>query len=124
MDGLHWLGLNYDEGPDIGGAYGPYRQTDRREIYQHMPKLLWNSGQCLSLLLHSDRLEKVRQEQMKRKENPHYDGTCRNLDPDEAAAALQTARNMSSVSRCQRKVQLPPHDHLARRHHNGEQAAQ
>ena len=33
IDGLHWLGLNYDEGPDIGGPYGPYRQTDRREIY-------------------------------------------------------------------------------------------
>ena len=34
MDGLRWLGLNYDEGPDVGGAFGPYRQTERREIYQ------------------------------------------------------------------------------------------
>ncbi len=88
MDGLRWLGLNYDEGPDVGGAYGPYRQTDRREIYQAHAKTLVNSGHAYPCFCAPDRLEKVRQEQMKRKENPHYDGTCRSLDPGEAARRM------------------------------------
>ncbi|MCA1899340.1 MAG: glutamate--tRNA ligase [Chloroflexi bacterium] len=85
MDGLRWLGLHYDEGPDVGGAYGPYRQTDRREIYQAHAKILVDSGHAYPCFCSPDRLEKLRQEQMKRKENPRYDGLCRSLDPDDAA---------------------------------------
>ena len=41
LAGLKWLGLNYDEGPDIGGEYGPYRQSERREIYKkYLEKLI------------------------------------------------------------------------------------
>ena len=85
IDSLRWLGLNYDEGPDIGGAYGPYRQTERRDIYSQHAKMLVDSGHAYPCFCTPDRLEKVRQEQQKRKENPHYDGTCRILSPDEAA---------------------------------------
>ena len=85
IDSLRWLGLNYDEGPDIGGAYGPYRQTERRDIYSQHAKILVDSGHAYPCFCTPDRLEKVRQEQQKRKENPHYDGTCRALSPDEAA---------------------------------------
>lgn len=85
MDGLRWLGLDYDEGPDIGGPYGPYRQSERKEIYQHYAKQLIDSGHAYYCFCTPDRLEQVRQEQQKRKEPVHYDGTCRNLDPDEAA---------------------------------------
>ena len=88
MDGLRWLGLYYDEGPDIGGAYGPYRQTDRREIYQARAKILVDSGHAYPCFCPPDRLEKARQEQMKRKENPRYDGACRSLDPDDAARRI------------------------------------
>ena len=85
MDGLRWLGLNYDEGPDVGGPFGPYRQTERREIYQQHAKMLVDSGHAYPCFCTPDRLEKMRQDQQKRKLPPHYDGLCRKLSPDEAA---------------------------------------
>jgi len=84
MDGLRWLGLEYDEGPDIGGPYGPYRQTERQETYQKWTRELVESGHAYYCFCTSDRLEKVRQEQQQQKLTPRYDGTCRRLDPDEA----------------------------------------
>jgi glutamyl-tRNA synthetase len=83
IDGLHWLGINYDEGPDIGGPSGPYRQTERREIYHEYAWKLVELGHAFPCFCTPERLDKVRQEQMKNKQNPRYDGTCRNLDPDE-----------------------------------------
>ncbi len=85
MDGLRWLGLNYDEGPDVGGPYGPYRQTERREIYHFHAKTLVDKGHAYPCFCTPERLEKVRGEQQRRKENPHYDGMCRVLASDEAA---------------------------------------
>jgi len=84
MDGLRWLGLEYDEGPDIDGPHGPYRQTERREIYTEFAWKLVELGHAFPCFCTPERLEKVRQEQMKNKQNPRYDGTCRALDPDEA----------------------------------------
>ena len=88
MDGLRWLGLEYDEGPDVSGKFGPYHQTERREIYTHHAKILINKGHAYPCFCTSEKLEKTRQEQMKRKENPHYDGTCRALAPGEAAKRM------------------------------------
>jgi glutamyl-tRNA synthetase len=88
MNGLRWLGLQYDEGPDIGGRFGPYRQTERREIYAQHAKILINNDHAYPCFCSTDRLEKVRQEQMKNKENPHYDGTCRRLDQDEGVRRI------------------------------------
>jgi glutamyl-tRNA synthetase len=85
MDGLQWLGIPYDEGPDIGGPYGPYRQTERLEIYQEHARILVEKDHAYPCFCSPDRLEKMRQEQQKRKESLHYDGTCRRLSPDEAA---------------------------------------
>ena len=90
IDGLHWLGLNYDEGPDIGGPHGPYRQTERRAIYSEYAWKLVELGHAFPCFCTPERLEKVRQEQMKNKQNPRYDGTCRQLDPDDA---LRRARS-------------------------------
>jgi len=84
IEGLRWLGLEYDEGPDIGGPYGPYRQTERQETYQKWISELVASGHAYYCFCTPDRLEKARQEQQKQKLNPRYDGTCRHLDPAEA----------------------------------------
>jgi glutamyl-tRNA synthetase len=84
IDGLRWLGIEYDEGPDIGGKYGPYRQTERGEIYTKWARELVERGHAFYCFCTADRLEKVRQQQMKDKQNPKYDGTCRNLDLAEA----------------------------------------
>ena len=85
IDSLHWLGLNWGEGPDVGGAYGPYRQSERKEIYQQYARQLIDSGHAYYCFCSPERLEQVRQEQMKMKQTPRYDGVCRRLDPDEAA---------------------------------------
>jgi glutamyl-tRNA synthetase len=84
IDGLHWLGINYDEGPDTGGPHGPYRQTERRAIYNEYAWKLVELGHAFPCFCTPERLDKVRQEQMKNKQNPRYDGTCRALDPEEA----------------------------------------
>jgi glutamyl-tRNA synthetase len=83
IDGLHWLGINYDEGPDVGGPYGPYRQTERREIYHEYAWKLVELGYAFPCFCTPDRLKVVRQEQITKKENPRYDGFCRKLDLDE-----------------------------------------
>jgi glutamyl-tRNA synthetase len=84
IDGLHWLGLDYDEGPGVGGSFGPYRQTERGEIYSEYAWKLVEAGHAFPCFCTAERLEKVRQEQLSRKENPRYDGTCRALELGEA----------------------------------------
>lgn len=85
MTSLRWLGLEWDEGPDVGGPHAPYRQSLRRDIYQHYARQLINRGHAFYCFCTPERLEKMRQEQMKNKQPLRYDGTCRRLDPDEAA---------------------------------------
>jgi glutamyl-tRNA synthetase len=84
IDGLHWLGIEWDEGPDKGGPNGPYRQSERKALYQQYAQQLIENGQAYYCFCTPDRLEKVRQAQLKNKENPRYDGTCRRLDLEEA----------------------------------------
>jgi glutamyl-tRNA synthetase len=112
MDGLRWLGLQYDEGPDVGGKFGPYRQTERREIYQHHAKTLVDNGSAYPCFCTPERLEQVRQEQMKRKENPRYDGTCRVLAPDEAAKRIANGEAYTIRFKIPKEGVTVAHDHL------------
>jgi glutamyl-tRNA synthetase len=84
MDGLRWLGLEYDEGPDVGGPFGPYRQTERRDLYLEHANILVERGLAYPCFCTAERLEKVRAEQKQQKEASHYDGLCRRLAPDDA----------------------------------------
>jgi len=83
-DCLKWLGMQWDEGPDIGGPYGPYRQSERKEIYQKYAEQLVEKGKAFYCFCTPERLERVRQDQQKRKLPPHYDGTCRAIPLEEA----------------------------------------
>ncbi len=83
IDGLHWLGINFDEGPDVGGPFGPYRQTERRDIYNEYAWKLVELGHAFPCFCTPERLAKVRQDQINNKQNPRYDGTCRNLNLDQ-----------------------------------------
>lgn len=112
MDGLRWLGLQYDEGPDVGGPHGPYRQTERREIYQTHAKILVDKGHAYPCFCTPEHLEKVRQEQMKNKENPRYDGTCRNLDPDDAAKRIANGEPYTIRFKMPKEGVTVAHDHL------------
>ena len=85
MDCLRWLGLDYDEGPDIGGPYGPYRQSERKEIYQEYATKLIDMGHAFYCFCSVEHLDQVRKQQQAQGLSVHYDGTCRNLAPDEAA---------------------------------------
>ncbi|NMC28635.1 MAG: glutamate--tRNA ligase [Pelolinea sp.] len=84
MGNLRWLGMEWDEGPDVGGPYGPYRQSERKEIYQEYGEKLVESGFAYYCFCTPERLAKVREEKQRRKEPPHYDRTCRNIPIEEA----------------------------------------
>lgn len=88
MHGLRWLGLQWDEGLDVGGPYGPYHQSERKEIYLEYARKLVDSGNAYACFCSREHLDGVRQEQMKHKESLHYDGTCRNLSREVAAGRI------------------------------------
>jgi len=92
MDGLRWLGLEYDEGPDIGGPCSPYRQTERQELYHQRVGELIENGHAYTCFCVPERLEKVRQEQQKLKQPFRYDGTCRRLGLDEARQRIAAGK--------------------------------
>lgn len=81
---LHWLGLDYDEGPDVGGPYGPYRQSERGEIYRAHARNLLERGAAYRCFCTPERLDALRQEQRARKEDPRYDRLCLALPEGEA----------------------------------------
>jgi len=87
FDALHWLGLNWDEGPDVGGPYGPYRQSERTEIYREHADLLLANGTAYRCFCTAEELEAARQRQMAAKLPARYAGTCRHL-PEETISAF------------------------------------
>lgn len=88
INSLNWLGIPPNEGPVHGGGYGPYRQTERREIYNKYSWELVEMGSAFPCFCTAERLEKIRQEQLSRKENTRYDGTCRSLGLEEARGRI------------------------------------
>lgn len=84
IDGLGWLGISYDEGPNIGGPYEPYRQSERKQIYLDYANKLVDMGNAFYCFCTPEHLAAVRAEQMKNKQSIHYDGTCRHLTQIEA----------------------------------------
>lgn len=88
FDALHWLDLNYNEGPDVGGDYGPYRQSERFEIYGDYAKELVNKGEAYYCFCDHDRLEKLRERQKAMSKAPGYDGHCRSLSKEEIEEKL------------------------------------
>jgi len=88
VESLRWLGLDWDEGPDVGGPNAPYHQSQRREIYQQHARQLIERGHAYYCFCTPQRLEEVRQQQRSQKMPQLYDGTCRKLEPDEADARI------------------------------------
>lgn len=85
---LKSAGLIHDEGPDVGGIYGPYVQSQRREIYLEYAKKLVDLGGAYYCFCTEDRLEQVRQSQKDAKQTPRYDGHCKSLTQQEIAEKL------------------------------------
>lgn len=81
---LRWLGLDYDEGPDVGGPFGPYRQSERSAIYREHADLLLARGAAYRCFCTAERLEALRREQRAAKLDPRYDRHCLSLPEAEA----------------------------------------
>lgn len=88
IDSLHWLGLQWDEGPDVGGPHGPYRQSERKALYQPLAEQLIKNGQAFYCFCTREELEASRNEQKARGVQPRYAGTCRDLPLAEAQARV------------------------------------
>ncbi len=85
-DTYHWLGIRWDEGPRVGGKYGPYFQSERTDLYREYAEKLVASGRGYYCFCTAERLEKLREEQAARGEGQGYDRHCRDLPSDEAGA--------------------------------------
>ena len=79
LDALTWLGLDWDEGPDVGGPYGPYRQSERLPMYVDAAQRLIDQGKAYRCVCTSERLDALRKSQQKAKQPPGYDRRCRDL---------------------------------------------
>ncbi|WP_419804417.1 glutamate--tRNA ligase [Terriglobus sp.] len=88
FDALRWVGLRWDEGPDVGGPHGPYRQSERTEIYREYCDKLVASGHAYRAFETPEELEAERKEQTAAKLPPKYNGPSRNYTPAQAEAAL------------------------------------
>ena len=84
LDALRWVGLDWAEGPDVGGPHAPYRQSERSDIYKKYAQELLDKGHAFRCFCTPEELDAMRAEQMARGENPHYDGRYANLSKEES----------------------------------------
>ena len=86
LHSLRWLGLDWDEGPEVGGDYGPYIQSERRDLYQKCAQQLLEGGHAYKCYCSTERLSRMRAEMAERKESMRsYDRHCRELSLEERA---------------------------------------
>ena len=84
LDDLKWFGVDWDEGPDVGGPHAPYRQSDRLAIYREHAERLVKEGKAYLCFCSQEELERDREAAMAEQRSPLYSGKCRGLDPAES----------------------------------------
>ena len=89
LEDLRWLGLHWEEGPDVGGPHKPYRQSERTELYQRTADELVARGRAYRCFCTEEALERKRKEAEAEQRPPHYDLTCYRLSPDEVKLRVQ-----------------------------------
>ncbi len=92
LGALRWLGLDWDEGPEIGGDFGPYRQSERMDIYADVAKRLRDAGFAYDCYCSTAELDERRERAMAEKRPPGYDGHCRDLSGAETDAFRAAGR--------------------------------
>lgn len=92
MDSLKWLGIQWDEGPDIGGDYGPYRQSERTKLYQTYLEKLIAENKAYFCFCSEEDLEIQRQYQLSLGQAPKYNGQCRDLKKEEKEKFLKEGK--------------------------------
>ncbi len=88
LNSLRWLGLTWDEGPEIGGPHGPYRQSERGAIYRKHAELLLRDGNAFRCFCTEERLEEMRKQQRATGRNAGYDGLCLKLPESEVKTRM------------------------------------
>ncbi len=109
LNGLRYLGLDWDEGPHIGGNYGPYTQTERLDIYQKYCRQLLENDQAYRCFCTPERLAEVRKERQKQHLSG-YDRHCRNLDPAQAAQRAAQGQNHTVRIKLPLEGEITVHD--------------
>ena len=89
IESLNWLGLTWDEGPDVGGEYGPYRQSERTKIYSEHVDILLQNKKAFRCFCTPERLDQLRKHQLQEKTQVGYDGHCLNLSDEEIESRLK-----------------------------------
>src|SRR5688500_8715723 len=89
LDDLRWLGLNWDEGPEVGGPVGPYRSSERLGKYQSRARVLIEEGRAYYCFCTPEQLEAERKEALANNLPSKYSGRCAELDPDESRRRVQ-----------------------------------
>lgn len=89
FDAMKWLGLTNDEGPNVGGPFAPYTQSERLGVYQEQVKKLIENGKAYYCFCTKERLDQVRADQQNRKELPRYDRFCRNIPLAESSKRVE-----------------------------------
>ena len=89
LDALHWTGITWDEGPDVGGPHAPYRQSERSAIYRRYADELLAKGDAFRCFCTPERLEAMRLSQRAAGVPQHYDGHCVSVPPEESAARAE-----------------------------------
>ena len=97
LESLRWLGLAWDEGPDVGGPHGPYRQSERSAIYTEYVRRLLDGGHAFTCFCTPERLAEMRESQRAAKQPPRYDGLCATLTQEDARS--KSAAGIPSVVR-------------------------
>jgi glutamyl-tRNA synthetase len=92
LSSLRWLGLNWDEGPEVGGPFGPYRQSERMDIYRDVAARLLAAGHAYHCYCSPEELEDRREKAKAENRTPGYDGKCRHLSETEIAEFKSAGR--------------------------------
>jgi glutamyl-tRNA synthetase/nondiscriminating glutamyl-tRNA synthetase len=89
IEDCKWLGLDWDEGPDVGGPYPPYRQSDKWQVYRDYAERLVAEGKAYRCFCSQETLDRQREQALAQHLQPNYPGTCRALSPEEAERRRQ-----------------------------------
>ena len=93
LTALRWLGIDWDEGPDVGGPHGPYRQSERTALYNEQLQRLLDDGHAFHCFCGKERLDEVRAAQQARKETTRYDGHCLTLTAEAVRARIDAGES-------------------------------
>jgi glutamyl-tRNA synthetase len=92
MESLRWLGIDWDEGPGVGGIHGPYYQSQRLPLYEKTAQTLIENGRAYRCFCSRERLDQMRAAQAAAKRPPGYDGLCRAIPPDQSERRARTEK--------------------------------